>query len=170
MNEEHGHQAGDEVLRQVGGALRDSVRAYDMVARYGGDEFAVIAIDADEATAAEVMRRALGRRSAGRSGGRRGSAATAGVAEWQSGETPSGLIGRARPIAAARQASATAKGGVVRASGGGDSESSSARQSRSTPASGRPKTSTSTPRAPRSSSGLVASAAAAPGPPSRSSS
>ena len=59
VNEEHGHQVGDEVLRAVGRALRDSVRVYDTVARYGGDEFAVIAIDADEDAAAEVMTRAL---------------------------------------------------------------------------------------------------------------
>jgi diguanylate cyclase (GGDEF)-like protein len=43
VNEEQGHQVGDEVLRAVGGALRDSVRTYDTVARYGGDEFVLVA-------------------------------------------------------------------------------------------------------------------------------
>src|SRR4029079_18015355 len=43
VNEEHGHQVGDRVLQSVGETLRDNVRTYDTVARYGGDEFAVIA-------------------------------------------------------------------------------------------------------------------------------
>jgi diguanylate cyclase (GGDEF)-like protein len=89
VNEERGHQAGDDVLRRVGHVLRDSVRTYDVVARYGGDEFAVIAIDADERMAVEVAERALEalRRSS--------VAATAGVAEWRADESPTMLIARA---------------------------------------------------------------------------
>jgi diguanylate cyclase (GGDEF)-like protein len=89
VNEEHGHQAGDDVLKRVGRALRDSVRTYDVVARYGGDEFAVIAIDADERMAVDVAERALEalRHSA--------VAATAGVAEWSPDESPTMLIARA---------------------------------------------------------------------------
>jgi diguanylate cyclase (GGDEF)-like protein len=41
-NDHHGHQAGDEVLRKVAGAIKSSVRKTDIVARYGGDEIAVI--------------------------------------------------------------------------------------------------------------------------------
>ena len=97
VNEVHGHLAGDEVLRRVGAALRASVRAYDLVARYGGDEFAIIAIDADEATAAEVAQRAVEtiRRELASLGSRDVTAATAGVAEWRQGDTPSTLIARA---------------------------------------------------------------------------
>ncbi len=42
INDTHGHQAGDEVLRQTGALLRRSLRVTDFVARYGGEEFTVI--------------------------------------------------------------------------------------------------------------------------------
>jgi diguanylate cyclase (GGDEF)-like protein len=98
VNEEHGHLAGDEVLRRVGAALRESVRAYDVVARYGGDEFAIIAIDADERTAVEVAARALDgiRRALGELGfAGEATVATAGVAGWTPGDSPTMLIARA---------------------------------------------------------------------------
>ena len=43
VNDDHGHVAGDALLVVVGGALQDAVRAMDTVARWGGDEFAVLA-------------------------------------------------------------------------------------------------------------------------------
>lgn len=43
VNDTFGHLAGDRVLRAVGQALRTTVRPYDLVARYGGDEFVVLA-------------------------------------------------------------------------------------------------------------------------------
>jgi len=39
MNDTQGHGAGDRLLRAVGSALRQSLRSYDVVVRYGGDEF-----------------------------------------------------------------------------------------------------------------------------------
>src|SRR5690606_8616395 len=42
INNQFGHQTGDEVLRQFAGILRSSVRQQDVVARYAGDEFVAI--------------------------------------------------------------------------------------------------------------------------------
>lgn len=42
VNDTHGHAAGDEVIRAVALALVDSVRPMDLVARVGGEEFAII--------------------------------------------------------------------------------------------------------------------------------
>lgn len=42
INDTYGHSTGDEVLRQVGGALAAAARETDVVARYGGEEFVVL--------------------------------------------------------------------------------------------------------------------------------
>jgi diguanylate cyclase (GGDEF)-like protein len=42
LNDTHGHMAGDRVLRAVAEAITDAVRRYDAIARWGGEEFAVL--------------------------------------------------------------------------------------------------------------------------------
>jgi diguanylate cyclase (GGDEF)-like protein len=62
FNKEHGHQAGDAVLRVFADVLRERVRSSDLVARYGGEEFVVVLEDgdlADALTVAEAVRAAL---------------------------------------------------------------------------------------------------------------
>jgi diguanylate cyclase (GGDEF)-like protein len=62
VNDDHGHQVGDEILVEVARRLRDCTRIPDVVARYGGEEFVVLLPDADSegATAtAERIRAAI---------------------------------------------------------------------------------------------------------------
>jgi two-component system cell cycle response regulator len=47
LNDTHGHQSGDLVLRMIGGILRDSFRQSDTAGRYGGEEFVVILPETD---------------------------------------------------------------------------------------------------------------------------
>jgi diguanylate cyclase (GGDEF)-like protein len=42
INDRHGHAEGDEVLKRVAGGLRDGLRAGDVIARWGGEEFCVV--------------------------------------------------------------------------------------------------------------------------------
>ncbi|MGB9301703.1 MAG: diguanylate cyclase [Anaerolineae bacterium] len=59
INDSHGHQAGDTVLVEVASTLKRSVRNCDIVARYGGDEFAVILVETskmDAITTADRLR------------------------------------------------------------------------------------------------------------------
>lgn len=56
-NDEFGHQAGDEVLRRVAGLLATTARASDLVARFGGEEFAILLTHTDREGAAVVAER-----------------------------------------------------------------------------------------------------------------
>jgi two-component system cell cycle response regulator len=57
LNDTHGHQAGDEVLRNVAAALSCECRDFDTPARYGGEEFAVILPGCGPEEAAEIAER-----------------------------------------------------------------------------------------------------------------
>ena len=47
VNDEHGHAAGDAVLLQVSRLLKEIVRKPDLVLRWGGEEFLILALDSD---------------------------------------------------------------------------------------------------------------------------
>lgn len=57
LNDVHGHQSGDEVLRRIGGLLRSSFRQSDTAGRYGGEEFVVILPETDISTASAKLER-----------------------------------------------------------------------------------------------------------------
>jgi len=57
INDEHGHQCGDPPLRQVADALGEALRSEDVCCRQGGDEFAVIAVRAEQTEAQELAER-----------------------------------------------------------------------------------------------------------------
>lgn len=62
LNDEFGHQAGDAVLRCVGGRLRDAVKGLGLAARYGGEEFVVMMAGRaaeDVRSTAEAIRRRM---------------------------------------------------------------------------------------------------------------
>ena len=54
VNDLHGHEAGNEVLKAVAGEIKAAVRASDVAARYGGDEFVVILTRTDRQGGARV--------------------------------------------------------------------------------------------------------------------
>jgi diguanylate cyclase (GGDEF)-like protein len=85
VNDRHGHQAGDAMLRSVVHALVGEFRAFDRVARYGGDEFVVILPNAELDSAAAAAARALERlrEIPAHDGAGAGVSASIGVGRWR---------------------------------------------------------------------------------------
>jgi diguanylate cyclase (GGDEF)-like protein len=61
INDRHGHDTGDEVLKMVARTLQHSVRSFDVVSRWGGEEYVIVVahVEGDELTATANRCRAL---------------------------------------------------------------------------------------------------------------
>jgi diguanylate cyclase (GGDEF)-like protein len=100
INDEHGHLAGDEVLKQFAAELQSVCRATDTIGRWGGDEFVVL-LESDLAKAqAKIDRLRDWACGSYKVQGRNGSIklhvdASIGLAEHQRGESLKGLLARA---------------------------------------------------------------------------
>lgn len=57
INDEYGHLVGDEVLIEVAAALQSNVRQTDILGRYGGEEFIILAKDADKNIIMQLAKR-----------------------------------------------------------------------------------------------------------------
>ena len=113
VNDVHGHAAGDKLLAAVAAALANRLRATDVAARIGGDEFAVILIGVDQrgaASAAAALAEAIGEQTCAA-----GLVATAsvGIAMIEPGSSADELFAEAdRAMYAAKRAG---RGRAVRA-------------------------------------------------------
>ena len=85
INDSYGHLAGDFVLRKLGNLLQEGLRANDFLARYGGDEFALIMREVSKANAlqtAERIRKLVETTTFKHDGNRMTVTVSIGVATW----------------------------------------------------------------------------------------
>lgn len=119
VNDDHGHQTGDQILQNLVRLLNETLRPGDTLARYGGEEFIVILPDADEAGAmamAERVRRAVeGHAFYCPSGNNIGVTVSVGCASRRTAEMASGELIKAADAALYR-AKKTGRNRVVSAS------------------------------------------------------
>ena len=59
VNDTYGHQAGDEVLKQVARIIAKTLRGHDVIGRYGGEEFIIGLVDISREIANQVAERIL---------------------------------------------------------------------------------------------------------------
>jgi two-component system chemotaxis response regulator CheY len=100
VNDTFGHAAGDAVLREAARRLKSTMRCYDKVGRYGGEEFLIVAPDYSEeniVTLAERVRSCIGDAAVQTPGGplQMSCSLGAAVSSVKTGEAADALIARA---------------------------------------------------------------------------
>lgn len=90
INDRKGHAAGDEFLRAMAAAVRERIRSYDLLIRYGGDEFVCVLSGADAVDAARTAGEIQARVTS-----RTGGSISVGIAVAHSGEPAASLLSRA---------------------------------------------------------------------------
>ncbi len=98
VNDTHGHDVGDEVLRAVADCLKDMTRYHDVVARLGGEEFAVVAPNMDNEMLhrlAERIRRSIAGMAVLSGNVRLKVTASVGLAVWDRKESAENFFRRA---------------------------------------------------------------------------
>jgi diguanylate cyclase (GGDEF)-like protein len=88
FNDEFGHQAGDRFLKEVAAKWQSELRDSDLLARIGGDEFAILFAGCTADAAADIARRLCDELPSART-------CSAGVAEWTGRESTQDLMARA---------------------------------------------------------------------------
>jgi diguanylate cyclase (GGDEF)-like protein len=95
INDTYGHEAGDRVLIEIAGCLRAHVRSTDILGRWGGEEFIVVAPSADLATGAQLADRLRDAIAMHLCAGVGHVTASFGIAEALENDTPDSLVRRA---------------------------------------------------------------------------
>ena len=105
INDTEGHAAGDALLADVVGAIRERLRAYDLVIRWGGDEFVCVLPDATRAeaerTVADIEQHVRDRTS--------GRTVSTGLAALEPDDDADSLVGRADDALYARREAVRAR-------------------------------------------------------------
>jgi diguanylate cyclase (GGDEF)-like protein/PAS domain S-box-containing protein len=94
VNDRFGHEAGDRVLKELSEMIRKRIRASDLLARWGGEEFLILLVDTNLRPAVKLAEDLLQQMQAGTFSGIGRVTASFGVAEHRAGEGVDKLLTR----------------------------------------------------------------------------
>lgn len=104
VNDTHGHDVGDRVLKQMAQIVKNMLRATDFIGRWGGEEFIVLATETEATEALKLAERLRAKVAAAVFDNVGKVTISIGVAQWQAGNSRRKLVERAdRAMYAAKQ-------------------------------------------------------------------